>query len=183
MLPLASSCLLPPDGSSTDILGPYAPQVDLRNVFPRNPLNTLDPNRCASENNEVLRVEVEGVVDLDTTGLLFRWVANNRLPNTKLLDDEESNQATGMPHSSRLFLDHVADFEPDPTEGAKTTGVLSLFITDAPSWAEPEPRIPRGEAGDLSELAPDLENADQYSVVELRWTFEYFYGKGSCDVE
>jgi hypothetical protein len=170
-------CLLPPS-SGEDLIGPYPPKVDLTKLFPRKPKNRLDPSQC----QQSLRVEISDVVDLDTNTLLFRWVANNAVESTIFIDDDESSQTPGDPHASNVQLFHDAAFEP-PANGTRT-GVLSLFITDAPAWADPNPVVPRGESDDLSAVAPD-ENGSvtAFTVLEVRWTFEYVAGLGSCTAE
>lgn len=164
LIATSMGCILPPDGKSAGTsLGPYPPHVDLAQVFPRKAKLRFHPS-C---DNQAL--DVMGISDPDSDLLLFRWVANNGLENTVLIQDE--SQVTGRPVNERI--DHRDTFGPLADGG---TGVISLFITDAPVWEDPNPEPAGGESADLSKIPAGSEDA---SVVEIRWTFEYDPSLGS----
>lgn len=170
MLVVAPSCLLPPDGSSSGILGPYAPEVDLQEIYPRSAQTLFDVD-CAG-----LTLEANAIVDLDSEQLLFRWVANNGADDTKWIDDEISVRDPGEIHQTVQPIDHEADLQ-------LKTGVVSLLITDAPGWEIERPNVPPGEPADLSGIVEsDPDNPDAtFHLTEVRWTFKYEMGSQVCD--
>src|SRR5688500_18256909 len=164
MSAVLTGCILPPDGKRGEqSLGPYPPQVDLAQVFPRKPRLRFDVNDSDCESIELV---ASGIIDRDSAQLLFRWVANNNLENTILMEEESVADEPGAPLRARERIDLSDAFGVLSQGGA---GVLSLFITDSPEWLDPNP-VPSGESADLSQI-PAVQ--DEATVVEVRWTFEF----------
>lgn len=166
MFACSPSCLLPPEGRHPlDDLNP-PPQVDLEALRPLTPITDVG-RACTS-----FRVEAAGIVDQNDGRLLLRWVANNRLPSVRHIQDLVSETAPGVPRNAVLRVDPVADFpeQHDQSATRPSSGVLSLFITDAPDWADPEPDTSGGQAQDLGSIEQPVDGP-RAEVIELRWTF------------
>ncbi len=172
LMTTSMGCLIPPDGKGNDLLGPYPPQVDLSKLFPRSAKTQLYTKCTRSLNLEAT------VSDLDSEHLLFRWVANNGVDNTKWLDDDDNTKPPGTPHVVIQALEHSLDFGFDPEVVGFFTGVVSLFVTDAPEWA-----VSRDvEPGERKNLGVIDNSSEQFSLIEVRWTFEYLQElNGVCD--
>jgi hypothetical protein len=163
MMPAFAGCVLPAEYKGDDPLRRFPPHVDLGSLAPASAKTQLY-NDCSRP----LQVRVLNIIDLDSEVLNYRWVANNGIDNTRWLADDDSS----APHNTSYPLRHAADFGFDPAEVPVYTGVLSLFITDAPAdaWAADPNEVEDGEAFDLGRIE---DPNGQYAVTEVRWTFEY----------
>ncbi len=170
-----SGCVIPPDGLTPEVPGPYPPKIDLTQLIPSAPKTRVDLN-C----DEQYVLKADNVVDLDSDRLLFRWVANNDFDNTKWLGEQISEREPGKPHESVQPFEHGVDLRFDPNDLGIVffSGVVSLFVTDAPEWAEP---ISGGTPGEKRNLGRIDDGGGLWSVVEARWTFEYVRGLGVCE--
>lgn len=175
-----AGCVVPPEGETPVPYLNYAPLPELDSLSPYTPI-TLIRADCSS-----FRVELGRTRDPDSEELRFRWVANNRTSSARWLRDFDvvSTATPGSAHRVFARVVPAVDF-PDEVEQAEnnkpTSGVLSLFITDAPAWAIAEPETPSADPQDLGQIetASDEESLRPYSVSEVRWTFT-FGEEGSC---
>lgn len=175
-----SACLVPPEGEPPATLENIPPEADLESMRPYAPQTAIPVDRCSD-----FRVELSQIIDLDSPTLHFRWVANNRLPRARWLRDFDlsSTRKPGEPHRAFARVVPSLDF-PDQVEQARNkqaaSGVLSLFVTDAPGWEIPSPITPQAEPQDLGRV-PSIRRPGQPrpAVVEFRWTF-VFGQEGEC---
>lgn len=168
---LASSgaCLLPPEGE-TDI-PPFPPEVDFNEVLPREPLLRLRLDCLA------LTPSVR-LLDRDSRELRLRWVVNNNLPGTRLLQEDVFLVDPGVPRNEEWRVTVALDLGPGgapPQLG--DVAILSFFVTDAPDWVEAAPEPGARPPDEQLNLGRIPEGAG--SAVEVRWSF-VFSEVGSC---
>lgn len=162
-----SSCLLPPDRLDEQTFS-FPPMIALTDVRPREPLLRIRltppcPNSL---------IEVNNLMDLDSSELLVRWVLNNNLPSTRLLfEDRLTTASPGTVLNPRWRLDINEDLDPDGSGNGPAIGdtpVLSFFVTDGSAWAS-DP----ADAGVQNPGGEDLGLVREpgANTVEVRWTF------------
>ena len=174
-LSLMTGCILPPERelSVRDTNSP--PQVDLASLYPATPVSLVGPD-CEDFNAGAL------VHDPDNDSLLFRFVSNNMESDAKAITNANavSFAPRGMARNLNArvvpFTDFRRQFEairtPSPGEPRVIqTAVLSLFITDAEAWADPDPSPDEGDT-DLSQIAETSDGAQNH-VIEIRWAFQF----------
>jgi hypothetical protein len=164
----SSACLWPAEYKGDEEPGPYPPQIDRETLVPKAAKTQLG-TMCSS-----LQLAAD-ITDRDSPILNFRWVANNGVDNTTWLEDDDSTRDPGEAHRASLRFQH-ADFDFEPTVPS-FTGVVSLFVTDAPAeaWTVDPNDVPPGESRDMGRID---DSSGRVSVVEVRWTFEYLIELG-----
>lgn len=168
----STACILPPERLPPPA-PPFPPRVEVGSLRPIEALLRTRPN-CG-----LIQMEVNDIVDFDTRRLLTRWVVNNNLPSTTLLEEEELPLLEpGTPQKASWRLSVEDDLDVDGVEGIENgeTVLLSFFVTDAPRYSAraPEPGAGGGQALDLGAIEPEAG-----ASVEVRWTF-VFSPLGDC---
>ena len=146
------ACPYYPDrGFDEDVVENVPPQIDLSTLDPSEPL--IERGTSGLPCN-FFQVAVSGIRDVDNDNLRVRWVANNRLLNTRLVSEEnpviEPGQFVSISENiipSAHFPELLAEASeiPEPGESPPTiVGVISLFVTDAPAWAIGADDLPEG---------------------------------------
>ncbi len=161
-------CVLPPDGLEPAPEEARPPHVERERLRPALPLTPIDRD-C-----NFVSVEAAGITDPDDGRLLFRWVANNGVEGTAFILDQVSDGPAGTPRLASWRISPETDF-PEAwarAETAPTPAVLSLLVSDAPAWLDPQPDTSGREAQDLGEVDRPDGGAGP-SVVEVRWTFVF----------
>lgn len=170
---LLGGCLVPP-GELEAPTPPFGPSIDASRLVPlerRLRLQLNDP--CPP-----FFVKVPSIVDHDTRGLRYRWVVNNNLPGTTLIDEDElPDLDPGTPLSARLRLNPQSDLDVTGSGlGPSDVPILSFFVTDAPSF-EREAGISDPDQSDDLGLVPPGSG----QVAEVTWTFTFSSdGSGVC---
>lgn len=171
MSTLTTGCILPAEGQLTQADLNFPPEYDLRSLSPADSRLDVNPTTCS-----VFKVEVGRIWDRDDELLLFRWVANNARANTRVLRTETSSFDVGRARPTETRVFPVSDFASEvrlaEEPGGTGVGVLSLFITDAPEWADEAVDNPDQKALDLSRVVDDGSDGGPpaYSVIEVRWS-------------
>lgn len=166
-----TACLVPNERNTNSVEFNVPPIVDYGRLTPQSPRGTIYSD-CRS-----FELRAENIVDRDDATLRFRFVANNRLENTRWIRDDDSPPlGAGVPQDveHRLVVDDDLLNRSEPV-------VISLFVTDGPAWEDPEPvntvTIPR----DLGRIAtPDGGVDADHAVVEVRWFFTFSTDLGGC---
>jgi len=130
---------------------------------------------------------LDGVIDRDSDLLQFRWVANNGSDDPLVVPEVPTDLGEGDerrdpgdpedPFSFAINLSFPGPFETQMrlaafAEGSgRTTGKLSLFVTDAPTWTTPVDEQPPDN--DFS-VVPDGSG----SVAGFDWTL--VFERGDC---
>ncbi len=168
---MLGACILPPEGiePATEINRP--PLLLLEAQRPA-PLEFINLGEC-----DLFRAEAE-VVDLDDATLRFRWVANDGLPGTNLLDADARSATPGAIIRLSQRVVPPSDFNV-PRDASQVPAILSLFVTDATLWADedPDPYDPN-VAANLG-LIPESQRATAF-VVEARWALVFDAAVGGC---
>ena len=127
-----AACLVPPDGEFLPFPS-FPPEVDFGSLRPV-PRLVFIGDECNFD------VEVNRIIDPDSQVLRIRWVLNNNIPGTRLLEEGILPPLPpGTPQSA------TEDFGPndldDNDDGVLEVGdlpLLSFFVTDAPGWRDDE---------------------------------------------
>ena len=178
-----TGCILPPERELSARNDNAPPQVDLASLLPFVPISEVGPD-C-----DEFDVEVGRVRDPDDENLLYRFVSNNKVRNTDCVRDDIAFSPRGNARALRARVVPRFDFreefqaitEPVAPNCSPTTrtAVLSLFVTDAQGWADPDPDCGNGEALDLSLVAPP-EDGRSAHVIEVRWALQFDSSAPGC---
>lgn len=173
---MMEACILPPERDLV-LDENVPPQVDLGSLLPSAPIYEIGPE-C-----EAFFVEAGRIRDRDNERVLVRFVANNKTPQVRFLNDIVRDTPGASPRGVGLRVVPVQDFreqfaairEPGlPGCPATTrTAVLSMFVTDADAWANTDPNANEIDDPDLSKIAPPREDRPAPHVVEVRWVFRF----------
>ena len=168
-------CILPPERELLrDDNAP--PQVDLASLLPSATILEVGPD-CPA-----FRVEAR-VRDPDDENVLVRFVADNRASGVRFLNDQNLGTPGGSDPLVDLRVVPVQDFREQfaairepvlPGCPATTrTAVLSMFVTDADQWANPDPNAVEIEDPDLSKIVPSDDGLPTRHVIEIRFVLRF----------
>lgn len=188
VLNVLNACILPPEGLPPPDDRNFPPEVSLDDLVPAAPITPITLERTPTNLCDFF-VSAGKVVDRDSPSLRFRWVADNgRSGLTRLLPSTTPEavlvndpRCAGPCTLVQFRLFPRLDFKlgPDPRGEPHS---LSLFITDAPGWAIPNPG-PFQET-DLGKIATRSTDGGSTpgsgAVIEVRWVFSISSGAGVC---
>ncbi len=188
-------CVLPNEPLDEPTSFNQPPLIDFASVAPSAAVSRVGLN-CAS-----FSIQAEAT-DPDNATLLFRWVVRDE-DDTRHAFDQVSN---GAPNTARQafrrfvlsvdFADQVevVDNVGDAPVGSRTA-VVTLYATDAPSWAIETPDL-RGQGqktgpGDddskdypvdfnLGQIPSFEETGERNSVTSFSWAFEFTQVEPTC---
>jgi hypothetical protein len=182
LLPLIvlGSCVLPSNGLPPPDDRNFPPEVSLDELSPAAPITRVSLERTAGHPC-IFDVKAGSIIDRDSSSLRFRWVADNRSSIAKFIKDEVVPLKGPTLATHRLVPSE--DFLLEPISPRPHS--LSLFITDAPGWAVPNPQTAPQETdlGRIVDLGRDggvTPGASASAVIEVRWVFEFVSGFGVC---
>lgn len=163
-----ASCVLPPEGMQLSERVNHLPEIDPSSLRPIESRFEVDPT-C------VLFDVSTSVRDVNDTALLFRFVANAGIGDTRHIRDGEVNPQLGeyVTIDRPIVLDEAfaAQRLRANTTGQDQVGVLSLFITDAQEWLVPtEDAVVTTDNLGMIVNPPTDGGREPYGVIEVRWT-------------
>ncbi|MFO0726892.1 MAG: hypothetical protein U1E65_24115 [Myxococcota bacterium] len=164
----SSACLVPADGTIRPDPIDLPPEIDLSAVYP--PSSFFEPDtKC-----NCFKVSLDRVSDLNDDSLVARFATNLGRPGRARCFDEFTTPPALRPQRIGTQLIPAESFIDFPTE---TVHTISVFVTDAPSFAKsstlaPEScgEIPTGADGGVS----------GYHVIEHQWTVRFVDGVTDC---
>lgn len=164
-LSASAACLLPPDTFEPGTVRNYPPEIVLDSVSPRRAVLVVGTS-CNS-----WRVSAR-VYDPDDDTVAIRFVTDNALNTAKVIEDRAASPAkSARPEDLRIVTAQDFSCLPSESMGCDLTHALSMFVTDAKSFAPTSSTATDFGRIDPGETFPD--GSTEFSVVEYRWAINF----------